>query len=50
MKGHKKGHKRSQMMVLTHSFCWCVLPCRQRMVMKDAEPETVLAPNPSKGV
>ena len=50
MKGHKEDHKRSQMMVLTHSFWWCVLPCRPRMVMKDAQPEIVLSPNSSKGV
>lgn len=50
MKDHREGHKRSQMMVLTHSFWWCVLPCRSRAAMKDAEPETVLSLNLSKGV
>lgn len=43
-----KGHRRSQMMVLTQSFWWCVLPCRPRKVMKDTKPESVLSPSPSQ--
>ena len=50
MKYHKEGHKRLQMMVLTHSSWWCALPCSPRIETEDAEPETFLSPNASKGV